>query len=57
MVDGEIATAVKTFKTTTEDRITLSNWLSAEAVTQIAMEATAFPGSRSGTSCPMASSS
>ncbi len=40
MADGKIATVVKTFKTTTQELIVLSNWLSAEGATHIAMEAT-----------------
>jgi transposase len=40
MADGKITTAVKTFKTTTQDLMALSEWLSAEAATHIAMEAT-----------------
>jgi transposase len=38
--DGKVATAVKTFKTTTQELILLSDWLSAEGATHIAMEAT-----------------
>jgi transposase len=40
MSGGKIATEVKTFKTTTRELIALSDWLSAEGVTDIAMEAT-----------------
>jgi len=40
MVDGKVATTVKRFKTTTQELMTLSNWLWAEGVTHIAMEAT-----------------
>jgi transposase len=40
MADGKITTAVKTFKTTTQDLMALSEWLSTEAATHIAMEAT-----------------
>ena len=40
MVDGKVTTTVKTFRTTTGDLMTLSEWLSAEGVTDIAMEAT-----------------
>jgi transposase len=40
MVDGKITTAVKTFKTATEELMALSDWLSAEGATHIAMEAT-----------------
>ena len=40
MVDGKVTTAVKTFKTTTQELIVLSEWLSAEGATHIAMEAT-----------------
>jgi transposase len=40
MVDGKVTTGVKTFQTTTEALIALSDWLSAEGVTHIAMEAT-----------------
>jgi transposase len=40
MVDGKVTTGVKTFKTTTEELMALSDWLSAEGVTHIAMEAT-----------------
>jgi hypothetical protein len=37
MTDGKITTAVKTFKTTTQDLMALSEWLSTEAATHIAM--------------------
>jgi transposase len=40
MADGKVTTVVKTFKTTTGELMTLSNWLSAEGATHIAMEAT-----------------
>jgi len=40
MVEGKITTAVKTFKTTTQDLMALSEWLSAQGCTHIAMEAT-----------------
>jgi len=40
MVDGKVTTGVKTFKTTTQELMALSDWLSAEGVTHIAMEAT-----------------
>ena len=40
MVDGKVTAGVKTFKTTTEELMALSDWLSAEGVTHIAMEAT-----------------
>jgi transposase len=40
MADGKVATIVKTFKTTTQELIALSNWLSAEGATHIGMEAT-----------------
>jgi transposase len=40
MVDGKVATTVKRFKTTTQELMTLSDWLWAEGVTHIAMEAT-----------------
>jgi transposase len=40
MADGKVTTAVKTFRTTTPELITLSEWLSAKGVTHIAMEAT-----------------
>jgi len=40
MVGGKITTAVKTFMTTTRELMTLSEWLSAEGATHIAMEAT-----------------
>jgi transposase len=40
MVDGKVTTRVKTFKTTTQELIALSEWLSSEAATHIAMEAT-----------------
>jgi transposase len=40
MFDGKVTTTVKTFRTTTRELITLSEWLSAEGVTHIAMEAT-----------------
>jgi len=40
MVDGKVTTEVKTFRTTTQELMSLSDWLSAEGVTHIAMEAT-----------------
>jgi transposase len=40
MVDGKVTTDVKTFKTTTQELMALSDWLSAEGCTHIAMEAT-----------------
>src|SRR5271157_5003643 len=40
MVDGKVTTNVKTFRTTTQELMILSDWLSAEGVTYIAMEAT-----------------
>ena len=40
MVDGKVTTEVKTFKTTTQELMALSDGLSAEGVTHIAMEAT-----------------
>jgi hypothetical protein len=40
MVKGRAATIVKTFKTTTQELIALSDWLSVEGVTHLAMEAT-----------------
>jgi transposase len=40
MVDGKVTTAVKTFKTTTQELMALSDWLSSEGATHIAMEAT-----------------
>jgi transposase len=40
MVDGKVTTGVKTYKTTTQELMNLSDWLSAESCTHIAMEAT-----------------
>jgi transposase len=40
MVDGKVTTTVKTFATTTRELIALSEWLSAEGVSHLAMEAT-----------------
>src|ERR1035437_4619195 len=40
MVDSKVTTSVKTFKTTTQELMALSDWLSAECATHIAMEAT-----------------
>jgi transposase len=40
MVEGRVSCAVKTFKTTTQELMKLSDWLSAEGATHIAMEAT-----------------
>lgn len=40
MVDGKVTTGVKTFKTTTQELMVLSDWLSSQAITHIAMEAT-----------------
>src|ERR1700677_2774227 len=40
VVNSQITTSVKTFDTTTQELMTLSEWLSAEGVTHIAMEAT-----------------
>jgi transposase len=39
-VSGKVVSEVKTFQTTTKELITLSDWLSSQAVTHIAMEAT-----------------
>ena len=40
MVDGKVTTETKTFKTTTQELMALSDWLSGEKVTDLAMEAT-----------------
>src|ERR1022692_3773654 len=40
MEDGKVRTEVKTFRTTTQELMTLSDWLSGEGVTHMAMEAT-----------------
>ena len=40
MVNHTVTTLVKTFKTTTQELMALSDWLSAEGCTHIAMEAT-----------------
>lgn len=40
MVGGEVKRGVRTFKTTTQDLMALSDWLSAEGCTHIVMEAT-----------------
>src|SRR6202140_160997 len=40
MVEGKVTTVVKTFKTTTQELMALSDWLSVEGATHIAMEAT-----------------
>ncbi|MFP5276126.1 MAG: IS110 family transposase [Acidobacteriota bacterium] len=40
MADGKVTTAVRTFNTATAELLALSDWLSAEGVTHIAMEAT-----------------
>jgi transposase len=40
MVDGKVTSPVKTFKTTTQELMALSDWLSAEGVTHVGMEAT-----------------
>jgi transposase len=40
MVEGKVTSRVKTFRTATRELMTLSEWLSAEGVTHIAMEAT-----------------
>ena len=40
MVEGKITTTVKSFNTTTRELILLSEWLSTEGATHIAMEAT-----------------
>jgi transposase len=40
MVDGKVTAVVKTFQTTTQELMALSDWLSAEGCTHIAMEAT-----------------
>jgi transposase len=40
MADGKATTEVKTFKTTTQELMDLSDWLSSQGVTHIAMEAT-----------------
>jgi transposase len=40
MVDSKVTPRVKTFKTTTQELMALSDWLSTEGVTHIVMEAT-----------------
>ena len=40
MADGKVTNAIKTFKTTTRELMALSEWLSAEGATHLAMEAT-----------------
>ena len=40
MVNGKVSSTVKSFKTTTRELMALSDWLSAEGCTHIAMEAT-----------------
>jgi len=40
MVDGKVTTEVKSFSTTTQELMELSDWLSSQGVTHIAMEAT-----------------
>jgi transposase len=40
MVDGKVTTVVKTFKSTTVELMSLSDWLLSEGCTHIAMEAT-----------------
>jgi transposase len=40
LVKGKVTTGIKTFKTTTEDLIALSDWLTTEGCTHIVMEAT-----------------
>ena len=40
MVEGKVERDVRSFKTTTVDLMTLSEWLSAEGCTHIVMEAT-----------------
>jgi transposase len=40
MADGKVTTRVKTFSTTTQELMALSDWLSAQGCTHIAMEAT-----------------
>jgi len=40
MTQGTVKRAIKTFKTTTEELMALSEWLSAEGCTHVAMEAT-----------------
>ena len=57
LVDSKVATAVKTFKTTTQERMELSDWLATQAVTHIAMEATGVYWKPCGTFSPMATSS
>jgi transposase len=40
MTDGKVTTEVKTFNTTTQELMDLSDWLSSQGITHIAMEAT-----------------
>jgi transposase len=42
VADGKVTTGVKTFKTTTQELMVLSDWLSTEGVTHIARGATGF---------------
>src|SRR5260370_33517587 len=44
MVEGKVTTEVEPFKTTTQEMMALSDWLSAEGMTHIAMEATGIYG-------------
>lgn len=40
MADGKVTNSVRTFKTTTQELMALSDWLAAEGATHVAMEAT-----------------
>jgi transposase len=40
MTDGKVSTEVRTFKTTTEELLKLSEWLAEQGITHIGMEAT-----------------
>jgi transposase len=49
VLDGTVKREVRTFKTMTRELMALSEWLSAEGCTHIAMEGRASTGSRCGT--------
>jgi hypothetical protein len=56
MVEGKVTTQVKTFKTTTQELMALSDWLSAEGVTHIASRSRPWRLNQCIVSCQMAAS-
>jgi len=52
VVNGKVVKEVRTFATTTASLMALSEWLTQNKCTHVAMEATGVSGNPFGTSCP-----